>query len=1016
MEQLDSSDLKAIFENDWHDLPLIKSLSALAALFHDWGKASALFQDKLKKSSKEGDPVRHEWISCLLLHAFIKMSGSQDDDIPWLKMLIEESWDEEKLKDIVTQRERAPLVSLPPAAKLISWLVVSHHRLPVPKDIKEWRDESAVDIDAILKRITKEWNYENESRGDKGFEKRLRACFDFPHGLLSQSSSWVKQLKKWAQHLQEDLPKLEQYMTDGGYRLLLHHARLCLMLGDHYYSSQDADLKWGNTTGLFANTDKKTREVKQKLDEHLVGVSKNALRVAHLLPAFEQELPVVQGIRSLRKTSPSQYSWQDQAVKEIRYWREQEGKKVSGCFVVNMASTGCGKTFANAKVMRALSSDGDSLRYILALGLRTLTLQTGDEYRERIGLDNSELAVLIGSKAIQELHNQKMEESRSEKNEQVGSESLESLLDEDIDYACDIPEEGLVTVLIQQKDRQFLYAPVLACTIDHLMAATETQRGGRYILPCLRLMSSDLVIDEVDDFTGSDLIAIGRLIHLAGMLGRKVMISSATIPPDLAEGYFNAYRSGWQLFSQTRNVSSDVGCAWIDEFKTMVKTIKKIHDQDPVGTYRVSHNKFVTKRVEKLRGQPALRKATIIECQSVMDGCSSKDKKREQYFEKIKQAILEKHQDHFTKDQKTDIAVSFGVVRVANIGPCADLTRYLIECEWPDDVDIKVMAYHSQQVLLLRHEQEKHLDSVLKRKEKPDELPQAFNDHIIRRHLDQSTAQHMIFILVATPVEEVGRDHDFDWAIIEPSSYRSIVQLSGRVRRHRKDKIDKPNIGILQYNLKALKAGKGVGERCFYHPGYEEKLTLNTHDLSKLIDVDAAKQSITAIPRILKPEQLNERGSLSGLEHFVIHDQLTQYNKVGPESLQGYLTGTWYLTALPQVLNPFRKGEKTTRLFLKYEPDEDHLEFIEKDESGNSVERENIYGIKHCEAMNHDCEKKLWLPRKYKELLEGHAESQGCSPEALSLRYGELSFVYRDGRGYVYSDDLGLIEKERENT
>ena len=57
-------------------------------------------------------------------------------------------------------------------------------------------------------------------------------------------------------------------------------------------------------------------------------------------------------------------------------------------------------------------------------------------------------------------------------------------------------------------------------------------------------MSSDLVIDEVDDFTGRDLIAIGRLIQLAGMLGRKVMISSATIPPDLAEGYFNAYRAG----------------------------------------------------------------------------------------------------------------------------------------------------------------------------------------------------------------------------------------------------------------------------------------------------------------------------------------------------------------------------------------------------------------------------------------------------------------------------------------
>ena len=36
------------WENDWHYLPLIKSLTALAALFHDFGKASLCFQEKLQ--------------------------------------------------------------------------------------------------------------------------------------------------------------------------------------------------------------------------------------------------------------------------------------------------------------------------------------------------------------------------------------------------------------------------------------------------------------------------------------------------------------------------------------------------------------------------------------------------------------------------------------------------------------------------------------------------------------------------------------------------------------------------------------------------------------------------------------------------------------------------------------------------------------------------------------------------------------------------------------------------------
>lgn len=290
---------------------------------------------------------------------------------------------------------------------------------------------------------------------------------------------------------------------------------------------------------------------------------------------------------------------------------------------VNMASTGCGKTFANAKMMRALSEDGERLRYILALGLRTLTLQTGDEYRERIGLDNSELAVLIGSRAVLELHQkntmmQKQQEYSSYA--QFGSESLESLLDDEVvDYECAIPEEGLNTILSQERDRKFLYAPVLVCTIDHMMSLSECKRGGRYILPYLRLMSSDLVIDEIDDFDGEDLIAIGRLIHFAGMLGRKVMISSATIPPDLAQGYFNVYREGWRLFAKTRQVSANIGCAWIDEFNTKVETISDFDTVEAIHHYQSHHNAFIGKRINKLKDAPIKRKAEIISCDCIKE-------------------------------------------------------------------------------------------------------------------------------------------------------------------------------------------------------------------------------------------------------------------------------------------------------------------------------------------------------------------------------------------------------------
>jgi CRISPR-associated endonuclease/helicase Cas3 len=53
------------WENNWTYLPAIKALVAVAALLHDWGKATALFQGKLKTITNKGDPLRHEWISCL---------------------------------------------------------------------------------------------------------------------------------------------------------------------------------------------------------------------------------------------------------------------------------------------------------------------------------------------------------------------------------------------------------------------------------------------------------------------------------------------------------------------------------------------------------------------------------------------------------------------------------------------------------------------------------------------------------------------------------------------------------------------------------------------------------------------------------------------------------------------------------------------------------------------------------------------------------------------------------------
>ncbi|WP_299735766.1 hypothetical protein [uncultured Endozoicomonas sp.] len=45
--------LNSTRESDWHYLPLIQALTGLAALLHDWGKASELFQKKLQPEGKQ---------------------------------------------------------------------------------------------------------------------------------------------------------------------------------------------------------------------------------------------------------------------------------------------------------------------------------------------------------------------------------------------------------------------------------------------------------------------------------------------------------------------------------------------------------------------------------------------------------------------------------------------------------------------------------------------------------------------------------------------------------------------------------------------------------------------------------------------------------------------------------------------------------------------------------------------------------------------------------------------------
>jgi CRISPR-associated endonuclease/helicase Cas3 len=1013
--------LKNYYENDWKYLPLIRSITAMAALFHDWGKSSELFQAKLSKKQNlpKGDPLRHEWISLLFLNAFVK----DQKDKEWLNKLIKGEFDGKTLNNKISKNTKKPMKELPIMASLIGWLIVSHHRLPTiyPKNDNDnnWREEPSKTIRKTLQRITSDWWYQNK-HDEREFDKNLKRCFDYSLGTPSDSAKWLKLVSKYANKLLLELSFLEKF-TDDEFRFVLHYSRLSLMLGDYHYSSLGFDDKTRITTQelkIYANTDKNPTtgkiELKQSLDEHLLGVAKQAVANSYLLQALENknnEMPQAYDNKKLKEKSVGKFEWQDMSVKKIIKWRDKQNKLNSsnfGFFAVNMASTGTGKTTANAKIMQALSPKKDSLRFILALGLRTLTLQTGDEYRNRVGLSSGELGVLIGSNAILDLHNQN-QSTNNDKNEKYGSESNQELSSGKFDFEGVIPDDFLKTLFPEKKskkNKKFLYAPVLSCTIDYMMSATEVNKGGKYILPTLRLMSSDLVIDEIDDFDGTDLIAIGRLIHLTGMLGRKVMISSATIPPDLAKGYFNAYQSGWKIFAKVKDENTNIGCAWVDESgkNIAIKTI------DSLEKYQQEHTKFIDKRIKYLAEQTIKRKVNIAPV-----NIKEVENIERYFYDCIWNEVLIKHSHHHIKENKTNRRVSFGVVRFANINPCIDFTRYLLNVKLDNDTEIRTMAYHSAQILIMRHEQEKHLDNVLKRGENSNIL----DNDIIKNHLKNTTKKNVIFILVVTPLEEVGRDHDFDWAVIEPSSYRSFVQLAGRVLRHRDLTITKPNIAIMQYNLRFLSNNKSNnGKPAFCYPGYENKnngneFILNSHNLENLLDTNSLANKLDATNRIQKPNN----NKLANLEHKVIANLLTNYKQKGPEAMQGWLEGFWWMTGMPQRYVKFRDSSPSiTKYLLPDDNFSDEWWFFEKDVNGEiGRQSSNINnGENNYDDLSDNEKARLWIDRDYKKLLQ--ELSKDGDLRQVALIYGELNFaIYPKERisdvKYSYSHQLGLSRK-----
>jgi len=292
-------------------------------------------------------------------------------------------------------------------------------------------------------------------------------------------------------------------------------------------------------------------------------------------------------------------------------------------------------------------------------------------------------------------------------------------------------------------------------------------------------------------------------------------------------------------------------------------------------------------------------------------------------------AIQALHGEHHSTDPVTRQPVSFGLLRMANIQPLVAVARALHRLGAPQGLRIHLCAYHSQHTLLVRSRIERLLDAVLQRHE-----PMApFRHPAVRQAVDSAPKLAHCFVVLASPVAEVGRDHDYDWAVVEPSSMRSLIQLAGRVRRHREGAASTPNVAVFDTNLRCWRQ---PGAPAYRWPGFEDKDHRFSHPVLSSLLPWADGTPIDSQPRLLAPAaaEARPRERLADLEHARLRESLLPAQATAPPRRAGsrdrapvlklHAADWWHsapqdalTTALLPAAQAFRQGSPTTELVLK---------------------------------------------------------------------------------------------------
>ena len=337
-----------------------------------------------------------------------------------------------------------------------------------------------------------------------------------------------------------------------------------------------------------------------------------------------------------------------------------------------MASTGCGKTLGNARIMNALADPALGMRCAFAIGLRTLTLQTGRSFQHDLGLNDEQLAIKVGGTASRALF-----EYWEQQAEAMGSASSQALLDEggQVLFEGNDRHPLLERLTDDAQVRSLIAAPLLVCTVDHLTHATESLRGGRQMHPCC-------VCSPVIWCWMSLMTLIWQIYQrsLAWCIGRAcwVAVCCCHRPPCLrpwSMACFAPTAPGVPCFksiaaSGPMSRSMSAACGWMSSTSPL-QTV-------PASQFADAHQAFVQKRMAQLSKAAPRRLAQIVELPKewhvVGMGEAERRQALAQFMLQRSWGLHQQSQNH-SADPASGKRVSFGLIRMANIAPLFDVAQ-----------------------------------------------------------------------------------------------------------------------------------------------------------------------------------------------------------------------------------------------------------------------------------------------------------------------------------------------------